>query len=148
MIRTELPCQRLEVARTVPLNARISAAFQGFDVLFARGEDQGEGRRGKSSNHGEDFTLFFFSMFAVKDEASERARFRARESSQFLSFLKKSNGGERQGREESGAGFAENWSVKRNNEPRNKAGCVFFLSSAKHRSRHIKSMKSSVIRIF
>lgn len=55
---------------------------------------------------------------------------------------------ERQGREESGAGFAENWSVKRNNEPRNKAGCVFFLSSAKHRSRHIKSMKSSVIRIF
>lgn len=142
MIRTELPCQRLEVARMVPVNARISAAFQGFDVLFARGEDQGEGRRGKSSNHGEDFTLFLFSMFAVKDEASELGFGRV-EDRNFYRFLKK-----RQGKEESAAGFAENWSVKRNNEPRNKAECVFFLSSAKHRSRHIKSMKSSVIRIF
>lgn len=86
MIRTELPCQRLEVARMVPVNARISAAFQGFDVLFARGEDQGEGRRGKSSNHGEDFTLFLSSMFAVKDEASELGfeRVKARNFDRFL----------------------------------------------------------------
>lgn len=147
MIRTELPCQRLEVARMVPVNARISAAFQGFDVLFARGEDQGEGRRGKSSNHGEDFTLFLFSMFAVKDEASELG-FERVKARNFDCFFEEEQRDERQGKEESGAGFAENWSVKRNNEPRNKAGCVFFLSSAKHRSRHIKSMKSSVIRIF
>ena len=60
------------------------------------------------------------AIFIIPSREREREREKER---------RRGRGKERKsGRKNQGAGFAENRSVKRNNEPRNKAGCVFFLS--------------------
>ena len=74
---------------------------------------------------------------ALRGEERERKEFVRVSCAWKLNFYHSYEGEKRRGRgggrekveKNQGAGFAENRSVKRNNEPRNKAGCVFFLST-------------------